>query len=92
MSILIVGGDRLGQIPKCLRQKGFQDIEHITGRKVRDGHLVISPRHETVLVLTDYVNHGLARLVKVQAKRNEQRVVFAKRSWAEIRNVLESLN
>ncbi|MEW6726513.1 hypothetical protein ACP3TJ_01695 [Desulforudis sp. 1088] len=33
MSILIVGGDRLGNIVRNLHQIGFRDIRHISGRK-----------------------------------------------------------
>ena len=33
MTALIIGGDNLGNIPGKLHQKGFDQIEHINGRK-----------------------------------------------------------
>ena len=33
MCILLIGGDKLGNITQKLIQNGFNDIEHITGRK-----------------------------------------------------------
>lgn len=42
-----------------------------------------------VLVLTDYVNHGIANYVKLMAIAQEIPLVYAKRSW---RSVEEKLN
>ena len=40
MSVLIVGGDHLGSIPKELDKLGVNEVRHLTGRsgqKIRDG-------------------------------------------------------
>lgn len=41
MSILVVGGDRLGGLPERLRQMGYRNIEHVSGRRARDGRLCV---------------------------------------------------
>ncbi|QGP93931.1 hypothetical protein MGLY_33560 [Neomoorella glycerini] len=84
MSILIVGGDRLGNIPDNLKSLGFTEIEHLSGRKI--GHIAVDLPHEidVVLVFTDYVNHGLAAKIKKDARKKGVRTIFARRSWAYI--------
>ncbi len=89
MSILVVGGDRLGSIPVKLRDVGFTDIKHLSGRK--RGHLTYKmPRAvDVVLVLTDYVNHRLAIQIKEEARERGTKTVFARRNWA---NIYQALN
>ncbi|HIE13533.1 MAG TPA: DUF2325 domain-containing protein [Desulfotomaculum sp.] len=91
MSILIIGGDRLGEIPDNLKDMGFTRVYHITGRKKRDILREVSPQHEMVLVLTDFVGHEIARMVKADAKRKRVRVLFARRSWSHIKCALDRL-
>ncbi|MCK8825981.1 DUF2325 domain-containing protein [Fuchsiella alkaliacetigena] len=80
MSILVVGGDRLGNIPDKLSQIGAESIEHITGRRCKKCR--INKGTDVVLVLTDYVNHPLSEEVKCRAKAKGIPVVFSRRSWA----------
>ncbi|MEW5763040.1 MAG: DUF2325 domain-containing protein [Bacillota bacterium] len=88
MSVLVIGGDRLGRIPDRLRNAGFAEVEHVTGRKKRDVLFRIAAHHDVVVVLTDFVNHGLARRIKEQAKDEGKHVVFARRSWSDISRAL----
>ncbi|RPF42567.1 hypothetical protein EDD75_1668 [Thermodesulfitimonas autotrophica] len=89
MRILIVGGDRLGNIPERLRALGFKATEHVTGRKKREVGICISKRHAVVLVLTDYVNHQLVAALKREARRQKKRIIFAPRAWSEIAPALQ---
>lgn len=51
MCILLIGGDKLGNITEKLIQNGFNDIEHITGRK-KDAKSFRMPSHiDLVMVL-----------------------------------------
>lgn len=84
MSILVIGGDRLGNIKKNLEGEGFERIYHISGRKKGQVNTQISPQIDVVLVLTDYVGHVLAKRIKGRAKEMRVKVFFAKRSWAHI--------
>ncbi|MGO0122595.1 DUF2325 domain-containing protein [Desulfothermobacter acidiphilus] len=91
MCVVVVGGDRLGQIPDRLADRGFQQIVHVTGRKVRDVCCQIPTEACLILVLTDYVNHALAEKVREEAKRRKVPVVFARRAWSTIHRELERL-
>ncbi len=85
MSVFIVGGDRLGKIPHNLRQLGFDRVHHFKGRKkIAVGKLNIPEETGLVIVLTDYVNHTVARMIKEQARGKNTPVVYAKRSWTHI--------
>lgn len=89
MSILIVGGDKLGTITTKLKDVGFTEIKHLSGRK--RGHLTYEmPRKlDIVLVLTDYVNHRLAAQIKEKARERGTKTVFARRTWANIFQALK---
>lgn len=88
MSILVVGGDRLGCIDEKLRDLGFTSIYHVNGRKTR--HInAISRKTDFVLVLTDYVRHDLCEKVKKESKSLGIKLMFAKRSWSHIQKLSE---
>ncbi|MCC7211939.1 MAG: DUF2325 domain-containing protein [Candidatus Brocadia sp.] len=84
MSVLIVGGDHLGSIPRELDKIGVTEIRHVTGRsgqKIRDG---IPETMDFIIVLYDFVNHNLAHKVKNIAEKRSIPVVYAKRSWSSV--------
>ncbi|MED1641664.1 DUF2325 domain-containing protein [Brevibacillus agri] len=83
-SILVIGGDRLGNIVDLLHGQGFKDIHHVTGRKSSQSGVKIPAGIHMILVLTDFVNHNLAKTVKNQAKDRELPIVFCKRSCSAI--------
>lgn len=56
-SLLVVGGDKLGNITEKLEQQGFREVIHLTGRKSRMVQTNIPRKVDAILVLTDYVNH-----------------------------------
>lgn len=82
MSVLVVGGDRLGKIPQRLESCGFDLVDHISGRK--NNKCQLCKKADMVLVLTDYVNHNLCECVKEQAKARDMNTLFCRRSWAHI--------
>ncbi len=84
MSVLIVGGDHLGSIPKELKKIGVDDIRHMNGRKKNVIKKGMPMTMDLIIVLHDYVNHNLANVTKKQAKECNIPVVFAKRSWSSI--------
>ncbi|OEF95892.1 DUF2325 domain-containing protein [Desulfuribacillus alkaliarsenatis] len=84
MSILVIGGDRLGNIDKNLKGIGFNRIEHVDGRKKRHYNVNISQGTDVVLVLTDYVNHNLCKSIKEKAKGLGVKTVFSRRAWSDI--------
>lgn len=84
MSVLVVGGDRLGEITAKLKLLGYTDVRHLSGRK--KGHFSVDlPCHvDVILVLIDYVSHGLAEKVKEEARGRGIKTVFARRAWSHI--------
>ena len=84
MSVLIVGGDHLGSIPKELDKIGVNEVKHLTGRsgqKIRDG---IPETMDFIILLCDFVNHNLAYKIKNLAENKGIPIVYAKRSWSSI--------
>jgi hypothetical protein len=82
MTVMVIGGDHLGNISGQLKEQGFEKIKHLTGRKKRPVTEMISGKIDLVLVLTDYVGTDLSRVVKDEAKKYELPVIFARRSWS----------
>ncbi|MCF6093734.1 DUF2325 domain-containing protein [Microaerobacter geothermalis] len=89
-SLLVVGGDHLGNIEEKLANIGFDTVIHITGRKSQTVKKGIPENIDLVLVLTDYINHNLSKVIKQKAKEQSLPICFAKRSWCSICQVLES--
>jgi hypothetical protein len=67
---------------------GFTDVKHLTGRKKNHKTLDMPEQVDIILVLTDYVSHGLAVKVKEEAREKGVRTVFARRAWSHIAKVL----
>lgn len=81
VSVMIVGGDYLGNIEKKLYSLGVTELLHVNGRKGAScARLKMPERVAMILVLTDFVNHNLAKIVKEQAKDRGIPAFFAKRS------------
>lgn len=80
-SLLLVGGDKLGGIPDRLKDIGFSEVVHITGRKVKMVKHSIPDRIDFILVLTDFVNHNLASKIKERAAKQQIPVCYSRRSW-----------
>ena len=88
MTVLLVGADRLGNMPKELEDQGASKIIHWSGRKERNKDI---PLHvDMILVVHDYVNHALMDSVKGQAKRRRLPIVFAKRGVADLKQALRN--
>jgi len=84
MSVLIVGGDHLGSIPRELDKLGVNEVRHLTGRsgqKIREG---IPETMDFIIMLYDFVNHNLAHKIKNFAENRGVPIVYAKRSWSSI--------
>lgn len=80
MAILIVGADRLGNIPQKLYNEGAQEIIHWSGRKKSYQTKAIPKKVDTIILLCDFLNHRLMDNIKRQAKTINIPVIFSKRS------------
>ncbi|MBI2864105.1 MAG: DUF2325 domain-containing protein [Chloroflexi bacterium] len=84
MTVLVVGGDRLGAIPKQLETRGITEVIHWRGRNKGKASLSkqIPDRVRQIFVFCDFVGHELAKSVKKQAKVKGIPIVFCRRSSA----------
>ncbi|MBV4446616.1 DUF2325 domain-containing protein [Clostridium tyrobutyricum] len=89
MSILVVGGDRLGNIMDKLKKNGFNKIAHVTGRKKGDRKIKIPENTDLVLIFTDFIGHNMTEIVKEESRRNNVSVMFSKRSWSSMYKNIE---
>ncbi|WP_378954183.1 DUF2325 domain-containing protein [Pelosinus sp. sgz500959] len=91
MSIVVIGADYLGIIEKNLYSLGVTELTHIDGRKVQNQNKINIPQKtDFVLVLTDYVNHNTAKMIKAIAKTKDIPLVFSKRSWGSVEEKIMS--
>ncbi|MEH7393934.1 DUF2325 domain-containing protein, partial [Priestia megaterium] len=45
-----------------------------------------------VLVITDFINHNMAKVIKEKAKKQKKPIYFVKHSWSAIRKVIEQIS
>ncbi|HSW36575.1 MAG TPA: DUF2325 domain-containing protein [Candidatus Limnocylindrales bacterium] len=88
MTVLLIGADQLGNIPKELEQYGCTEIIHWSGRKNLIKKKNIPANVDFVFVFHDFVSHGLMNVIKKQAKRRSLPLVFSKRGTADLKKVM----
>ncbi|MFN3466510.1 MAG: DUF2325 domain-containing protein [Candidatus Brocadiales bacterium] len=84
MSVLIVGGDHLGSIPKELTRLGATRIVHLSGRNQSGFRNELPEGMDLIIVLCDYASHNITNKVKNVARSRSVPILFAKRSWSSI--------
>lgn len=84
MTVLIVGGDRLGNIPKELVKEGVTEIIHWTGRSKSCRTREIPRNVDWVILLYDFTNHMLMQNVKKQVKMYKIPITYSKRAIVNI--------
>lgn len=92
MTALIVGGDRLGKIPKVLNDKGIEDYIHWSGRKKYMYNKEIPANVDMVIVLCDFINHNTAGLIKKMTKSLNIPCIYSKRSCSDLLRKMNSCN
>ena len=91
MCIVVIGADYLGAIEKNLYSLGVTKLKHIDGRRVSNQNKISIPQKtDFVLVLTDYINHNTAKMVKAVARSQDVPLIFSRRSWGAVEEKLIS--
>ena len=90
MTVLIVGGDRISSIAKFLAQNGYEDIKHWDARRNGDTHRFIPQSTRLVVILINFLNHGMVKKIKRDAEQLGLPVLFSKNSASEFSQVFES--
>lgn len=80
MYILLIGGDKLGNITEKLIHNGLNIIEHKSNRKKEKNNFKMSRNIDLVIVLIDYVGYQLTKVVNEKCRRYNVEVLFSKRS------------
>lgn len=89
-NLLIVGADHLGNITEKLMNHGVTKVIHMDGRKVNMIKRNIPDNIDVVFVMTDYINHNLAKVIKQKAKNQDVPTYFVKRSWCSICKIVQN--
>jgi hypothetical protein len=82
VNAVVVGADRLGNIPDLLKEMGIQMARHISGRSsAHQRSLPALPRGTELLILfTDFLSHNAMRSYRAQAEAQGIRVLACRRS------------
>lgn len=89
MTVLIVGGDRISSITKYLSQNGYNDIEHWDARRNGDTHRYMPQSTRLVVILINFLNHGMVKKIKKDAEQLGVPVLYSKNSASELSQVFE---
>lgn len=84
MRALLVGADRLGNIPSVLTEYGIQDYIHWSGRKKGMRNFEIPAEIDMVIVFYDFIEHVISKNVKAGAKKHKIPCVFSKRACTDL--------
>jgi len=82
VNAVIVGADRLGNIPDVLKGHNIAILQHINGR--HSAHQKKTPQLPTgadlLILLTDFLGHNVMKTFRAAAQRSGVRVVACRRS------------
>lgn len=82
MRALLVGADRLGNIPEVLADHGISVVGHVSGRNpAHQRRMPDSGRQADLMILfTDFLGHNVMRQFRDLAGRRRMRVLACRRS------------
>lgn len=94
MNCIVVGADRLGNIPQLLEKMGIRIARHISGRASahQRGDGPFPSNIDLLILFTDFLNHNAMRSYRRRAQAQGIRVLACRRSasclFAEIRRLV----
>lgn len=89
MTVLIVGNDRITSIAKYLTQNGFDEIKHWDALRNGDTHRFILLNTCLIVILINYLNHGMVKNIKRDTEQLGLLVLFSKNSASELSQVFQ---
>ncbi|HEX7386471.1 MAG TPA: DUF2325 domain-containing protein [Castellaniella sp.] len=91
VNALIVGADRLGNIPALLRGRNIAIAHHISGREPGHQKKVASLPSGTqlVILLTDFLGHNVMKTFRAAAQKDGIRVLVCRRSVCSMQQALD---
>ncbi len=89
MSVLLAGGDRLGMMYGHLKEMGFTDFKHISGRKKNEWKK-IDKKPDLCILFVNFASHNLAKLVRNECKKKNIPILCSERKWSHLKTKLIS--
>lgn len=92
MNALLVGADRLGNIPQLLAEYGISILRHVSGRApaAQRSEPSVPAGTELLILFTDFLGHNAMRGYRDAARRNGLRIVACRRSTCSLRCALDA--
>ncbi len=85
MSVLVIGGDKIGAIKSILLNLGVSSVTHWDTRKKTGACKKDIPLNtDCVLMLTDFLNHNVMYKFKNEAKKKNIPYICSKRSSSSV--------
>ena len=90
LSALVVGADRLGNIPDVLKGHNINVRHHISGRDPahQKKTLALPSGTDLVILLTDFLGHNVMKTFRAAAEKSGVRVLACRRSVCILRQAL----
>jgi hypothetical protein len=90
MNALVVGADRLGNIPDVLNQFGIRVAGHVSGRDSTHQRRTapLPSGTDVVILFTDFVGHNVMQRFREAALRERVTVVCCRRSVCALQQAL----
>ncbi len=92
MKALVVGADRLGNIPQVLTEYGISIMRHVSGRdpSAQRADRSVPAGAELLILFTDFLGHNVMRGYREAARRQGLAVLACRRSTCSLRGAIES--
>ncbi len=90
MNALVVGADRLGNIPEVLNEFGIVIAGHVTGRESNHQRRTapLPAGTEVVILFTDFLGHNVMQRFREAASREGVMLVCCRRSVCALKQAL----
>lgn len=91
MEAVIVGADRLGNLPNVLKAHNIKINKHITGRDPahQKKNLQLPSGTQILILLTDFLGHNVMKSFRAAAEKSQIPIVACKRSVCSMQSALE---
>jgi len=91
LNAVVVGADRLGNIPNLLGTHNIRIIHHVSGRDPSHQRrtLQLPSGTELVILLTDFLGHNVMKSFRQAAQKSGARVMACRRSVCAMQQALE---
>lgn len=91
LNAIVVGADRLGNIPDLLGTHNIRIIHHVSGRDPSHQRrtLQLPTGTQLVILLTDFLGHNVMKSFRQAAQKSGARVMACRRSVCAMQQALE---